>query len=40
MYKDHFNKIKKFNDLRTINEYSQDAFTLNENLIAAFDKVK
>lgn len=26
LYKEHFAKIKKFNDLRTVNEYSQDAF--------------
>jgi hypothetical protein len=40
LYKEHFAKIKKFNDLRTVNEYSQDAFALYENLNLAFDKVR
>jgi hypothetical protein len=39
-YKTHFEKIKKFNDLSTVNEYSTDAFTLKENLDKAFEKVK
>ncbi len=39
-YKQHFEKIKKFNDLNTVNEFSTDAFTLKENLNAAFEKVK
>lgn len=40
LYKEHFNKIKKFSDLRTVNEYSQDAFQLNSNLEQAADKVR
>lgn len=39
-FKQHFEKIKKFNDLSAVNEYSTDAFTLRENLNNAFDKVK
>lgn len=39
-YKQHFEKIKKFNDLSAITEYSADAFTLKENLTNAFEKVK
>jgi len=39
-YKQHFEKIKKFNDLSAITEYSADAFNLKENLTNAFEKVK
>lgn len=39
-FKQHFEKIKKFNDLSAITEYSADAFTLKENLTNAFEKVK
>lgn len=39
-YKQHFEKIKKFNDLNAVNEFSTDAFTLRENLNNAFEKVK
>ena len=39
-YKQHFEKIKKFNDLSAITEYSADAFNLKENLSNAFEKVK
>jgi hypothetical protein len=40
LYKEDFTKIKKFNDLRTVNEYSSDAFALNENLCLAAEKVR
>lgn len=36
-YKAHFEKIKKFNDLRTVNEFSHDALDLRDKLDKAFD---
>lgn len=40
MYKEHFAKIKKFNDLRTVNEFSQEAYSLKNSLEQAADKVR
>lgn len=39
-YKDNFEKIKRFNDVAAALEFSADAFTLKENLVNAFEKVR
>lgn len=39
-FKQIFEKIKKFNNLQNVNEYSTDAFSLKDYLTNAFEKVK